>query len=318
MNDPIFILGITKRSGTNYLRDLLCLHPDCYAGGPIWEHYLLEHAELLDWYTRFTYHRWNPNWKVREVIGPPDLLSEYLGRGLISFLNLQRMPRKPTIIYDPNHLPLRDSFRLVTKSPSVENLKYFFKLFPHAQLLIVIRDGRAVAESCVKSFGRTYETAIREWNDGAQTILKFQQDTQPCNHNYLVVKYEDVYNDPQQELTKIFQFLGLEVSRYDFKAVPKLPVRGSSEMTKEGNIHWKAVQKAQDFDPTKRWSHWGESLHARFNWVAGDSSARLGYSCQAESNQLKWIVRNILLDVFWKPFWPIRQMVRKVRYIVGK
>ncbi len=38
--DPIFILGISERSGTNFLFHLLCLHPDCDPGGPIWENYL--------------------------------------------------------------------------------------------------------------------------------------------------------------------------------------------------------------------------------------------------------------------------------------
>ena len=27
--DPIFVFGMTARTGTNYLRRLLCLHPDC-------------------------------------------------------------------------------------------------------------------------------------------------------------------------------------------------------------------------------------------------------------------------------------------------
>ncbi len=319
MNDPIFILGITKRSGTNYLRDLLCLHPDCWHGGPIWENYLLDHAEMLEWYAKFTYHHWNPDWQVSHYLGQTDALCAAMGQGLISFLNQQRVPHKLRAIYDPDHVPIRESLRLVTKSPGVDNLKYFFKLFPRARLLIIIRDGRAVTESTVKTFGRTYETAMREWYDGAQTILQFLQDTNANDHKYLIVKYEDLYHNTDQELTKIFQFLDLEVSRYDFAAVPKMPVRGSSEVTKTGHIHWKAIQKSQDFDPTKRYSHWGAALHARFNWVNGEVSARLGYPCETDSNhQPKWLVRNLLLDLFWKPIWPLRQMVRKLKYMVGK
>ena len=29
--EPIFILGISQRSGTNFVSDLLALHPDCDA-----------------------------------------------------------------------------------------------------------------------------------------------------------------------------------------------------------------------------------------------------------------------------------------------
>jgi hypothetical protein len=306
---PIFILGITKRSGTNFLHDLLGQHPDCHLGGPIWEHYLLENAELLGLYARFVYNRWSPNWKVKETMGPPDLLYEYLGRGLISFLNLQLLNEDGTQV---------TSVRLITKSPSVENLPYFFKLFPQAQLLIIIRDGRAVTESYVRSFKRSYETSIREWNDGAKTILQFEEKFRESDYKYLIVKYEDLFQSTETELTKIFHFLGLDVTQYDFNVALNLPIRGSSELTNQGSLHWKGVKKTPDFDPTKRWHHWGTSLHDRFNWVAGDSLKQLGYQPQEFSGSRPLgFIRNIILNIIWSLLWPVRRLLRKVKYMVG-
>lgn len=317
MLDPIFILGIVKRSGTNYIRDLLCMHPDCHRGGPIWEDYYMEHAEMLSLYARFTENRWNSQWKVDEHIGPAQkLLLEHLGDGLTSFLNRQLISQGQNVIYDPEKVPLSPALRLITKSPSVENLHLFFKLLPRAQLLIIVRDGRDVTESSVKTFKKSYEAAMREWVDGAQAILDFDWQMRNSSHQYLIIKYEDLYSDTQPQLLKIMEFLKLDIGRYPFDKIENMPVRGSSELTKSGYIHWNAVEKPKDFNPIKRWSHWDKAISERFNWVAGESQRQLGYEAIQTYHPLS-VSRNLLLDMFWKPVWPIRQKLRKLKYMLG-
>ena len=41
----------------------------------------------------------------------------------------------------------------MTKSPSVAHLDRFFAFFPRARLLILVRDGRSVAQSAIDTFG---------------------------------------------------------------------------------------------------------------------------------------------------------------------
>ena len=53
--------------------------------------------------------------------------------------------------------------RLVTKTPTVKNLGLFFQLFPTSKLLVLVRDGRSVVESAVRTFDRPYGHAAREW-----------------------------------------------------------------------------------------------------------------------------------------------------------
>ena len=129
--DPIFILGIAERSGTNFLLNLLLLHPDCGAPDPIWEDYLVHYADLLALYADSVFKRWKRIAGVETCL--VDSLYQALGNGIVSSL-----------------ASLTGERRLITKTPSVNNLGFFFKLFPRAHLLVLLRDGRSVVESSIQ------------------------------------------------------------------------------------------------------------------------------------------------------------------------
>lgn len=277
---PIFILGILPRSGTNFLFDLLRFHPDCKTAQPIWEDFLVHHSDLLDQYVHTVYHHWK---RVdRDQI---DTLYQSLGKGLLGFLTSWNSEK-----------------RLVTKTPSVKNIEHFFKLFPNSFLIILIRDGRAVVESSVKSFGVSYERAIHQWAAAASVVQKFDRTTKHSHHQYLVVRYEDLWHDVQKELVRIFAFVGLDSRTYRFEEVIDLPIRGSSELRdqEEGELHWRGEQKKTDFNPMKRWSTWNRLKHERFNWVAGSYLEKFGYEQQQYSSyRLCYDVWNWILDFRW-------------------
>lgn len=281
--EPIFILGISQRSGTNFLFDLLCLHPECGAPSKKWEDFLLDKSDLLVRYVNSVFPGWRRRGTDPEV---ERLLYEHLGSGLVSVL-ASRTKEK----------------RLVTKTPSVRNLPNFFKLFPRAYLLILLRDGHALVESRVRSFGESYETAMRKWADGAETILRFTQSAGRVPANCLVVRYEDLWTQPEKELRRIFAVVGLDPDKYDFKAAIDLPVRGSSTFhgKDEQRYHWTPVKKTADFDPLSRANSWSRSTHERFNWIAGDKLASLGYGeMSRQEREPSWVVRNRLLDIAWQ------------------
>ena len=297
--DPIFILGISQRSGTNFLFDLLCLHPDCGAPSKKWEDFLLHKSDLLVPFVDSVYAGWR-RWGTDQRI--EYLLYEHLGNGLISVLASQIKEK-----------------RLVTKTPSVRNLSYFFKLFPHAYLLILVRDGRAVAESRVKSFGENYEFAIRNWADGADAILKFIESAHTSQSRYLIVRYEDLCNNLDDEMRRVLAFVGLDAEQYDFNAATNMPVRGSSVFHGEGrsSYHWNPVQKAPDFNPVARSRHWTASLHERFNWITGDKLKRLGYE-EMTYKQKEWVRmwRNTALDIAWQLREFAQSTVRRAKNIL--
>jgi hypothetical protein len=294
----IFILGIMQRSGTNYLNNLLLLHPDCEYPGLVWEDY-----DYLKEYADSVYHSWSPLWKnkVTEIMGHNPLLN-CIGEGLCSFFSRQ---------YESNSRPQLKSTkkgtnreakspRIVTATPSVKSLQYFFQLFPCAHLLIVIRDGRAVVESGIKSFNWDFEHSARRWAEAAETIHEF--DVYVEQDRYLIVRYEDLYSNNSSEMTNIFSFLGLDIEKYDFDAAANLPVMGSSDLSDDKKkIHWNAGEKSPDFNPIDRWKHWKRPNHERFNWLAGKYQEQFAYSKKKyESRHSLWAVWNMILDRLYK------------------
>ena len=210
---PIFILGIKQRSGTNFFSDLIRLHPDCEAPALIGEDFLTHHADLLVRYATTASRSW-ARWVRDEKM--EELLYKCLGDGLISFLALRTGQK-----------------RIVTKTPSVRNVEHFFKFFPQAYLLLLVRDGRAVVQSTVKSFNGNFEMAVRNWAEASGTALRFLEANKDSNLNFLLVRYEDLYNNTEGELRRIFDFVGLDIEKYDFDSAINLPVRGSSSFGKE-------------------------------------------------------------------------------------
>ena len=285
--NPIFIRGITQRSGTNFLYDLINLHPDCRVPLTITEDHMLDNSGLLVKYTESTFkcYSHHPSWGIDS--SHKKLFYECLGNGLISFLYSQIDGTKKE--------------RLVIKNPGVKNIEHFFRLFPHAHLLILVRDGRAVVESAVKTFGVSYEESIREWAKGAQAISSFIHYKENSNFKYRVVKYEDLLTKLDNELRRILRFLELNVKDYNFDAATNLPVRGSSTLrTKYRKVHWKPVGKTKDFNPLMRFSQWDRSRHERFNWLAGKYLAEFGYEIKTFSrNRLFWNIWNVGLDIAW-------------------
>lgn len=294
--DPIFILGIMPRSGTNYIWDLLRLHPDCApARTPIMEDFFLEHSDHLLTYTQAVRDWWDPIWGDF----PDDLIDRFresLGDGLISFLWVD------------------GERRLLTKSPSVRHVDRFFAFFPRARLLILVRDGRSVVQSAMATFGWDFDRAARNWATAADEIRSFEANSgHEQKDRYLLVRYEDLVDDVVGSLTHVLRFLELKETVYDFDAAARLPVRGSSVEFGPGrqSVHWEPVDKRSEFDPKERWRSWSPAKHERFEWIAGEQLRYFGYQSLAEPVRTpRTRLRHQILD--WK--WQTRTRTRSVIY----
>jgi protein-tyrosine sulfotransferase len=292
-SDPIFIHGILPRSGTNFLWDLLLLHPDCSRARPaVNEDLFLDHSDHLVTFVDAVRHAWDPEW------GPaaPDLLDHLhagLGEGLVSFLWTDRTKR------------------LVTKSPSVRHLNRFFAFFPSARLIVLIRDGRSVAASAMKTFGWDLDRAGREWAEAARVIQRFQRAESGRPDRWRLVRYEDLVDDTERHLRAIFEFLGLDAGRYDFEAARALPVRGSSAFgLAEGRVHWSGVAKDPSFAPADRWRSWSAGQLERFDWLAGEPMLDFGYV----SSRCAFGTFGSCLHALRDWWWAARQAARRTLY----
>ena len=312
---PIFILGIMQRSGTNWVRDLLLCHPDCY-GARIPEDFLLANSHLLIRFGSSLYKSWPETWRADQRVGPQDRLHRVLGDALLEFIGQE--PNQEPDGTSPGGQPSSAGRRLVTKTPVVANLENFFTFFPTSQAIILVRDGRAVVESMVQGFGWGYEAATRRWDRAAREILSFLAAGGPGPQRALVVKYEDLYSAPEAELRRMLAFLNLDPARYAFGKALALPVRGSSVFGRESDHQqtagllevarvrpdpesgqqWPA--RTAEFSPLDRAAHWDGWRQARFNRIAGESLEALGYKKVPPGPRSLFVTaRHWLYDAKW-------------------
>lgn len=281
---PIFVLGIMQRSGTNYLWDLLAQHPDVVTRAPIFEDHLLQRADHLARYVDAVTAGWTDSWGV-----PPeekDALLRSLGDGIVAFLNAKS-----------------DGARVVTKNPHVTNLELFPRLFPEADLAVVVRDGRNLVASGMRTFGWTHESATRRYAEAARTIVAFDDAHRGGDLRYRIVRYEDLVDRLEPTLLELLDAFGLDPSRYDVEAAKTLPVRGSSTLKAEGGdgtVHWQPVEKAEGFDPRRRYEDWTPYQRHRFALLAGEAQRALGYDSDdpGPTDAATW-VKDRVSDAGW-------------------
>ncbi len=263
---PIFILGMLQRTGTNHLWDMFGLHPDVELLLPVFEDHLVRWSPHLTAYVEDVTRCWSEEWEVPDSEGTALLRS--LGSGIQGWL--------------ADH----SDRRVVTKMPSVEQAQNFFELFTECPLVLIIRDGRSVSESGVKSFGWSYERAFRRWNAAAEVVLELKA-RHGDNPMFSVIRYEDIVDKPAEVMQSLCITTGLDPERFPFDEVGGLPVRGSSTLRSDQDqeIHWTPVERSDSFDPRERWRSWDDHLHRRFAAVAGASQQALGYSLESTSGK---------------------------------
>ncbi|MDA1185920.1 MAG: hypothetical protein O2930_14910 [Acidobacteria bacterium] len=94
-SDISFLIGITQRSGTNFLSRLLVRHPDVSGTPPIWEDHLIQHSRLLVEYAGEVDRSWGSDWGTHTL--RDELLGD-LGSGILRFLERRARPGRKHIV----------------------------------------------------------------------------------------------------------------------------------------------------------------------------------------------------------------------------
>ncbi len=266
---PVFIHGILQRSGTNFLQALLAQHPQFVPLSPIYENYLLHFSSLLEDYTSSLYSEWErlgfdvTSWHRQ-------LLHKNIGDGLVRALVESRELLEPQLLPDA---------RLLCTTPSVTELDRFFDLWPCSRLIILVRDGRDLAESSARSFDEPVDSAIDRWVRAADIVVDFDiRHADRRGRDYLIVRYEDLCTRLEPELRRLFSFLSVDADHYDYAAAGNTPVIGSSSFRGGGTeLSWDPVAKDQTFNPLERSAHWSEYMLGRFNAQGAKYLEYFGY-----------------------------------------
>jgi len=281
------------RTGTVFLSALLNLHPDVATPAPIVEDYLLtQSAPLLEFADDMT-----ALWERVNSLPPerqPDV-RRALGDGLVSMLARAAGER-----------------RLLTKTPNVHNLGHFFELFPDAQPIVLVRDGRTAVDSYVRSFGGHHRVAMRRWAAGARTVLEFTQAAEAGS--YCLVRYEDLVNDRDSQLRRLLEFCELDPSRYDFAAAANLPVYGSSRLRgPSGELTWSPRRPPSGFAPTAL-PAWDRRWREEFEVIAGDLLRAFGYETDGPPRRAALVsLRLAIANSLW-----VRRPVNKLKRLSGR
>lgn len=257
-NPGLFVFGVMVRSGTQYLTNLLALHPHLHRHPrDIWELPLLtQTGPLLDVSEAFL-DRYKYN---RDRLGKNDLLT-LLGTAVISYLQSGMESTK----------------RALLTHPSAEYLDHFFAFFPQEHLLLLMRDGRDVVSSVVKTWPTwPFENAAQIWSANAQMMLKTRDLMLAENRKVFYCKYEDALANSESFVRTVCIAFGLDPEVYPYNKIHShVKVKGSSQFDEAQR--WKADQSPQHFHPVGRWHEWTEAQKKTFKQIAGQSLVDCGY-----------------------------------------
>lgn len=256
----IFIQGIMPRSGTVYVGELLRLHPDLYAfPHQLWEIPALQLTEDVAQLQQKFLYAYKPNLgKLKDH----DFLPLF-GASLLAYL----------------HQPIPPEQRLLTKMPSVQYLTHFFSMFPHENLLILVRDGRDLVHSTLRTWPHlNFAQVCLRWHRSARAVIN------TCNYLatqqgncYWLAQYESALYNPAEFAREACLRFGLDETRYPYDEIDNVRVIGSSKLESGHKVTWQHLEKPDDFQPTEYWKKWSASKKAIFKLIAGRSLMELNY-----------------------------------------
>ena len=255
----IIIHGVMPRSGTVYTGELLRLHPDIYAyPNELWEIPFLELSGEFKNIQKLFFNRYKLN---REKMGELDLLPLF-GASLISYLY--------------SFVPIDKT--LLIKVPDVQFLSYFPIVFPHENLLLLMRDGRDLVSSTIRTWPREkFSNVCLQWTNSAQYMINFTHNQGQKRDNYQMFKYEDILKQPAEFARNACNFYGLDIDRYPYDEINNLPFRGSSTIQAEGRVNWEPIDSDQTAKTVGHWQQWSAKQTKQFKKIAGEVLIQAGY-----------------------------------------
>ena len=142
------------------------------------------------------------------------------------------------------------------------------RILPAARFLFIHRDGRQVVESMTSMWRWSFRKAVRTWQQANRLALDFER-SQPGTT--LRISYEDLVENTEPELLRIWQFLGLKPCPDSLRfIVEKQPINASPQHQGQGSL--------QKLEP--RYGQWSWSRRRLFRKIAAEQMAELGYALE--------------------------------------
>ena len=258
--DPALIIhAIMPRSGSVFVGELLRLHPALWAYPyDIWEFPFLQRADDVHLLQRRFLLSYEQN---VGKIGEGDFLPLFAS-SLMAFVHQAAPPGK----------------RVLLKVPSVQYLHAFWDAFPHEQLLLLVRDGRDVVHSTLKTWPQLrFSMVCLRWRRAAEMVLAVREQFSERASCYWLARFEDAVADPRAFVSSACEKFGLVLAEYPMEAIDSIPVRGSSSLGQRGRVSWQPAEKPEGYSPTGHWHSWSAWRKGVFKRIAGKPLEELGY-----------------------------------------
>lgn len=291
---PVFIIGINPRSGTNYLYQILALHPDCVQSKHYGEDFIIYGIEKYLEFYKIVTNKWAQDWN-----NDTSEFKKSLEFGLLNYL-------------DPGG---SDAKYVITKTPHPDNSELFLEAFSEGYMIIITRKGQDLVQSFIKTFNSRFDDATRGWTRGAECIHKVITNKKLMDSGRVItIKYEDLYQNNEETMIKLLNFLKLDITKYDFQKSKNFDVIGSSTFkgTSE-KATWTPIPKNESFNPLGRFKHWSKFRHYRFNFMAGKLSTELGYELYHNSKNPVYYAYNFVLSIYDFIFRVVRKLAMKIK-----
>ena len=264
-NGPaIFVHGVMPRSGTVYTGEILRLHPELHAyPNEIWE---IPFLELTGDILNAQKHFFKAYPQNKGKVGDLDFLALF-GASIMAYLH--------------NFTP--EGKRALLKIPDAQYISYFDAVFPHENILLLLRDGRDVVNSTIRTWPTMdFSDICKRWALSAKAMLDFWKKKSGST-GVMLVKYEEVIRAPDAFVRKFCKHFGLDEGIFPFEKIKAISVRGSSEIKDSGKVTWEASKKPAGFNPIGRWHSWPARHKKSFKMIAGEALIETGYC-----NDLNW------------------------------
>lgn len=254
----IIVHGVMPRSGTVYCGELVRLHSDIVAYPyELWEVPLLQATREIDGLHSAFVRGYRSN---ADRLGNAEFMA-IIGAAFIGYL----------------YAALPAGKRLLIKVPRAAYLGNFATMFPMEDSLFLMRDGRNLTQSTLKTWpDKSFEATAKSWNDATRLMLKvlsMYKGDRVCK----MYRYEELAADPSGFAQSLCENFDLDPDLYPFEKVQSLPTRGASSTSQAGQVDWSPKEKPRGFKSSEHWKNWGESKRERFKIIAGSTLIESGY-----------------------------------------
>ena len=259
----VFILG-APRSGTSIFSWAVGAHPSFDTSAE--SDFLLTlfgGARLHQSYKK-AYDRPDVGWLKQMEVGYREF-SAFAGLG-IEHLYLDRHSGRRWVDATPGYTLMGEDLLL---------------MFPAAQFLHILRDGRAVVNSMTSSqfpteWATDFEKACEAW---VHYVQRGHALAQAHPDRVLEVRYEALTSQPNDELVKVFRFLNETPCEESVKLVKTQRINSSYGNIKQSDIR---KSKKPETAPASPWRDWDAHQRKTFTRIAGPLMDKMGYSVDLE------------------------------------